>query len=58
MTVAWPTGSVGQRATPNDADIQRSLGRAYWFAGALDKAEMRFNLAVKLKPTLVDAAQA
>lgn len=43
------------RVTPNDAEVQRSLGRAYWFAGELDKAEMRFNLAVKLKPTLVDA---
>jgi predicted O-linked N-acetylglucosamine transferase (SPINDLY family) len=43
------------RLTPNDAEVQRSLGRAYWFAGEFDKAEMRFNLAVKLKPSLVDA---
>lgn len=43
------------RLTPNNAELQRSMGRAYWFAGEFDKAEMRFSLAVKLKPTLVDA---
>ncbi|MDP1600740.1 glycosyltransferase family 41 protein [Phenylobacterium sp.] len=43
------------RVTPNDADLQRSLGRAYWFAGEYDKAEMRLSLAAKLRPTLVDA---
>lgn len=43
------------RQTPNDAELQRSLGRAYWFSGDLAKAEMRFSLATKLKPTLIDA---
>lgn len=43
------------RVTPSDAELQRALGRAHWFAGNLDKAETRFNLAIKLKPTLVDA---
>ncbi|MDP3749219.1 MAG: tetratricopeptide repeat protein [Phenylobacterium sp.] len=43
------------RLSPRDAELQRSLGRAYWFAGDLDKAEMRFNLATKLKPDLLDA---
>ncbi|MFD3265133.1 O-linked N-acetylglucosamine transferase, SPINDLY family protein [Phenylobacterium ferrooxidans] len=43
------------RQQPTNAEHQRSLGRAYWFAGELEKAEMRFNLAVKLKPDYVDA---
>lgn len=43
------------RQQPTNAEHQRSLGRAYWFARDLDKAEMRFNLAVKLKPDYVDA---
>ncbi|WP_421934545.1 tetratricopeptide repeat protein [Phenylobacterium sp.] len=43
------------RQGPTNAEHQRSLGRAYWNAGDLDKAEMRFNLAVKLKPDYVDA---
>ena len=43
------------RVTPNDGDLQRSLGRAFWFAGDLEKAETRFRLATKLKPQLVDA---
>ncbi|MES2341375.1 MAG: tetratricopeptide repeat protein, partial [Pseudomonadota bacterium] len=43
------------RITPTSAEINRSLGRAYWFAGDLDKAEMRFNLASKLKPNFTDA---
>lgn len=43
------------RQQPTNAEHQRSLGRAYWFAGEVDKAEMRFNLAVKLKPDYVDA---
>ena len=34
------------RITPSDAELQRSLGRAYWFAGEYDKAEMRLNLAL------------
>ncbi len=43
------------RLIPTDAEIQRGLGRAYWFAGDLEKAEMRLSLAAKLKPTMVDA---
>ena len=43
------------RQQPTNAEHQRSLGRAYWFSGEVDKAEMRFNLAVKLKPDYVDA---
>jgi protein O-GlcNAc transferase len=43
------------RQAPTNAEHQRSLGRALWYAGDLDKAEMRFNLAVKLKPDYVDA---
>nr|QQZ49872.1 tetratricopeptide repeat protein [Phenylobacterium glaciei] len=43
------------RQAPANAEHQRSLGRAYWYAGDLDKAEMRFNLAVKLKADYVDA---
>lgn len=42
------------RQSPSDAELQRSLGRAHWFAGELEKAETRLSLAVKLKPTLVD----
>ncbi|MFN3511728.1 MAG: tetratricopeptide repeat protein [Phenylobacterium sp.] len=43
------------RLAPGDAEAQRSLGRAYWYARDLEKARMRFSLATKLKPTLVDA---
>lgn len=43
------------RVTPNDAEAQRGLGRALLFAGDLEKAEMRFSLATKLKPGLIDA---
>ena len=43
------------RQTPSDADMQRALGRAYWFAGDLEKAETRLNLATKLKPGAADA---
>lgn len=43
------------RVTPNDGEAQRSLGRAFMFAGEPEKAEMRFSLATKLKPRLVDA---
>lgn len=43
------------RAAPSDAELQRSLGRAHWFAGELEKAEVRFSLATKLKPELTDA---
>ncbi len=43
------------RVTPQDAELQRNLGRAYWFAGDLEKAEKRFSLATKLNPKGVDA---
>lgn len=43
------------RKTPADAELNRSLGRALWFAGDLEKAVMRFNLATKLKRDLVNA---
>jgi len=43
------------RATPNDGELQRSLGRAYRNQHDLTKAETRFRLATKLKPDLVDA---
>lgn len=42
------------RLQPNSAELQRSLGRGYWFSGDLDKALMRFNLSVKLKPDYID----
>lgn len=43
------------RLQPNSAEAQRNLGRGYWYSGDLDKALMRLNLAVKLKPDFVDA---
>jgi protein O-GlcNAc transferase len=43
------------RLQPGSADLQRSLGRAFWYSGDLEKALMRLNLAVKLKPDHVDA---
>jgi protein O-GlcNAc transferase len=43
------------RLQPSSGELQRSLGRGHWFSGDLDKALMRMNLAVKLKPDLVDA---
>jgi len=43
------------RLQPGSAELQRSLGRGYWFSGDLEKALMRLNLAVKLKPDFVDA---
>lgn len=43
------------RATPGNAEHQRALGRGYWYDGDLEKAEMRFRLATRLKPDLVDA---
>lgn len=42
------------RQTPANADFQRGLGRAFVNAGDIDKAEMRFSLALKLKPDVVD----
>lgn len=38
------------RAQPNNAELQRGLGRGYANAGDFAKAEMRYRLAVKLKP--------
>ncbi len=43
------------KAHPTNAEFQRSLGRGHWRAGDLEKAEMRFRLASKLKPDLIDA---
>lgn len=43
------------RMQPTVAEYQRGLGRGYWYSGDLDKAQMRFNLAAKLKPDLIDA---
>jgi protein O-GlcNAc transferase len=43
------------RLQPANAEFQRGLGRSHWSLGELDKAEMRFNLATKLKPDFVDA---
>lgn len=42
------------RQQPSSGEFQRSLGRGYWYSGDLDKALMRMNLAVKLKPDFVD----
>lgn len=38
------------RAQPANAELQRGLGRAYQNSGDLAKAEMRYSLALKLKP--------
>lgn len=43
------------RGAPANAEHQRALGRAYWNSGDLEKAEMRFRLAARLKPSLTDA---
>jgi len=43
------------RMQPSVAEYQRGLGRGHWYAGDLDKAQMRLNLAAKLKPDLLDA---
>ncbi len=42
------------RQAPTNPEHQRSLGRAYLNAGDMEKAEMRFSLAVKLKPDYTD----
>ena len=42
------------RQKPTEAEFQRQLGRAYWFQGDHQKAEMRLSLAVKLNSQLVD----
>ncbi|HEX2561725.1 tetratricopeptide repeat protein [Phenylobacterium sp.] len=43
------------RAQPGNAELQRGLGRGYLHSGELAKAEMRYRLAVKLKPDNQDA---
>lgn len=42
------------RLQPGSPELQRSLGRGYWYSGDLDKALMRMNLSVKLKPDYVE----
>ncbi|MDP3856069.1 tetratricopeptide repeat protein [Phenylobacterium sp.] len=42
------------RMQPTVAEYQRGLGRGLWNTGDRDKALMRFNLAVKLKPNFLD----
>ena len=42
------------RAAPANAEHQRALGRGYLNSGDPQKAEMRFRLAVRLKPEFVD----
>lgn len=43
------------RQTPANSELQRSLGRAYWYAEDYPKAEMRLRLATRLKADNVDA---
>ncbi|OXE36300.1 MAG: hypothetical protein CGW95_08550 [Phenylobacterium zucineum] len=43
------------RSAPTNAEFQRSLGRGLLHSGEPEKAEMRFRLAVKLKPDYEDA---
>ncbi len=43
------------RVTPTNAEFQRGLGRGYWHAGDLEKAEMRMRLATRQKPDFIDA---
>lgn len=43
------------RLQPKSAEFQRCLGRGYWYSGALDKAVMRLNLAIKLQADYLDA---
>ena len=43
------------RAQPANCEFQRALGRSHWSLGEVDKAEMRFSLATKLKPDYLDA---
>lgn len=43
------------RKTPSNAELQRALGRAYWFSDIPAKAEQRLRLAVKLQPNYPDA---
>lgn len=43
------------RGAPTNHEFQRSLARGYLYSGDLDKAEMRFRLAIKLRPDYEDA---
>lgn len=43
------------RSHPTNPELIRSLGRALWFAGELDRAETRLRFAAKLKPDYADA---
>lgn len=43
------------RTSPTNAEMQRALGRGLWRTEEFDKAEMRFRLAARLKPDLIDA---
>jgi predicted O-linked N-acetylglucosamine transferase (SPINDLY family) len=43
------------RAQPGNGELQRGLGRGYLNSGDVAKAEMRYRLAVKLKPDNLDA---
>lgn len=43
------------RLQPNSAELQRSLGRGYWYSGDFDKALVRMNLALKIRPLYTDA---
>ena len=43
------------RSAPSNAEHQRQLGRAHWFAKDFDKAIQRLNLATRMKPDMADA---
>lgn len=43
------------RKAPTNAEMQRALGRGLRSSEAFEKAEMRFRLATRLNPSLVDA---
>lgn len=43
------------RAQPANGELQRGLGRGYLNSGDIAKAEMRYRLAIKLKPDNLDA---
>ncbi|MDP2226422.1 MAG: tetratricopeptide repeat protein, partial [Moraxellaceae bacterium] len=43
------------RNAPANAEMQRALGRGLWRSEEFEKAEMRFRLATRLKPDLIDA---
>ena len=52
---ALPIWTKLVRAQPANAEFQRALGRSHWSLEELEKAEMRFSLATKLKPDYLDA---